>query len=145
MRHTSLLGQPNPVYLLPPGVVFPAPLRLLIPAAGLPHRLFSCLTTAGIRAVPLPTIAVRAHHHLASASVAAQQSSVARGPAADLLLSSGLSLSLLSASKPDNRPQLLSDNYSCASHTGRCRRAHDRSSQFSTSIDDAIQSHQTAG
>ena len=82
MRHTSLLGQPNPVYLLPPGVVFPAPLRLLIPAAGLPHRLFSCLTTAGIRAVPLPTIAVRAHHHLASASVAAQQSSVARGPAA---------------------------------------------------------------
>jgi hypothetical protein len=82
MRHTSLLGQPKPVPLLPPGVVFPAPLSPLVPAAGLPHRLFSCLTTAGIRAVPLPAIAVRAHHHLASASVAAQQSSVARGPAA---------------------------------------------------------------
>ena len=82
MRHTSLLGQPKPVPLLPPGMVFPAPLGLLIPPAGLPHRLFSRLTTAGIRAVPLPAIAVRAHHHLASASVAAQQSSVVRGPAA---------------------------------------------------------------
>jgi len=82
MRHTSLLGQPKPVQLLPPGVVSPALLGLLVPAAGLPHRLISRLTTARPRAVPLPTIAVRAHHHLASASVAAQQSSVVRGPAA---------------------------------------------------------------
>jgi len=78
MRHTSLLGQPKPVQLLPPGVVSPALLGLLVPAAGLPHRLISRLTTARPRAVPLPTIAVRAHHHLASASVAAQQSSVVR-------------------------------------------------------------------
>ena len=82
MRHTSLLGQPKPVQLLPPGVVSPALLGLLVPAAGLPHRLISRLTTARPRAVPLPAIAVRAHHHLASASVAAQQSSVVRGPAA---------------------------------------------------------------
>ena len=82
MRHTSLLGQPKPVPLLPPGVVFPASLSQLVPVAGLPHRLVSRLPTAGIRAVPLPAIAVRAHHHLASASVAAQQSSVVRGPAA---------------------------------------------------------------
>jgi hypothetical protein len=82
MRHSSSLGQPKPVPLLPTCMVFPASLGLLIPAAGLPHRLVSRPTTAGARAVPLPAIAVRAHHHLASASVAAQQSSVVRGPAA---------------------------------------------------------------
>ncbi len=82
MRHTSLLGQPKPVPLLPPGVIFPASLGLLVPAAGLPHRLISRLPVAGARAVPLPAIAVRAHHHLASTSIAAQQSSVARGSAA---------------------------------------------------------------
>jgi hypothetical protein len=82
MRHTSLLGQPNPVPLLPSSMVSPATLGPLVPAAGLPHRLPTSLTTAGIRAVPLPAIALRAHHHLASASVAAQQSSVVRGPAA---------------------------------------------------------------
>ncbi len=58
MRHTSLIGQPKPVPLLPPSMIFPTPLGLLIPPAGLPHRLFSRLTTAGIRAVPLPAIAV---------------------------------------------------------------------------------------
>ena len=82
MRHTSLLSQPNPVPLLPPSVVFPAPIGLLVPPAGLPHRLTPRLSAARIRAVPLPAIAVRAHHYLASASVAAQQSSVVRGPAA---------------------------------------------------------------
>jgi len=157
MRHTSLLGLPKPVSLLPLSVVFPAPLGLLIPAAGLPQRLTTRLLAADIRAILLPAIAVRAHDHLTSASVAAQQSSVVRGsaasptdrrarcessskalyssqgvvprggsglglqhrfgPAADLFLSSGLSLSPLSASpvsKPNNRPRLLSDNYSCA-------------------------------
>jgi len=189
MRHTSLLGQPKPVPLLPPCVVFPASLSPLVPAAGLPHRLFSRLTTAGIRAVPLPAIAARAHDHLASASVAAQQSSVVRGPAASptgrrtrcessskalyfppaglvprggsglgcytifgpaagFYLSSGLSPSSLSAlpsSELNNQPLLLNDNYSCASHKGRCRQPHDRSTRFSTSIDDAIQSLRIAG
>jgi hypothetical protein len=82
MRHTSLLGQPKPVPLLPPGMVFPAPLGLLIPPASLPDRLTTRLLAAGIRAILLPAIAVRAHDHLASTSVAAQQSSVVRGPAA---------------------------------------------------------------
>jgi len=188
MRHTSLLGQPKPVPLLPSSMVFPALLGLLVPPAGLPQRLISRLTTAGARAVPLPAIAVRAHHHLASASVTAQQSSVVRGPAASptdrrarcesgskalysspaglvprggsglgllhhiwarcrFFLSSGLSPNRLSASpdsKTNNRPQLLNDNYSCASHKGRCRQPHDRLIRFSTPIDDATQSHQTA-
>ena len=82
MRHTSLLGLPKPVSLLPLSVVFPAPLGLLIPAAGLPQRLTTRLLAADIRAILLPAIAVRAHDHLASASVAAQQSSVVRGSAA---------------------------------------------------------------
>jgi hypothetical protein len=189
MRHTSLLGQPKPVPLLPPGVVSPASLGLLVTAAGLPHRLTPRLPAAGIRAIPLPAIAARAHYHLASTPVAAQQSSVARGPAASptdrratcessledlysstcgarppwrqrawfptpfwpaagLFPSSGLSPSSLSAShasKPNNRPRLLSDNYLCASHTGRCRHPHDRSMRFSISIDDAVPSPQTAG
>ena len=82
MRHTSLLGLPKPVPLLPPSMVFTAPLGPLVPAAGLPGRLTSRLLAAGPRAVPLPVIAARAHDHLASTSVAAQQSSVARGSAA---------------------------------------------------------------
>lgn len=82
MRHTSWIGQPKPVPLLPPGVVFPAALGLLVPATRLPHRLTTRLPAASARAVPLPAIAVRAHHHLASTSVAAQQSSVVRRPAA---------------------------------------------------------------
>jgi hypothetical protein len=82
MRHTSLPGQPKPVPLLPSSVVSPAALGLLVPATRLPHRLTTRLAAAGARAVSLPAIAVRAHHHLASASVAAQQSSVVRGSAA---------------------------------------------------------------
>jgi len=82
MRHTSSLGLPKPVQLLPPSMVFPASLGLLVPAAGPQDRLTARLTAARPRAVPLPAIAVRAHDHLASTSVAAQQSSVARGSAA---------------------------------------------------------------
>ncbi len=82
MRHTSLLGQPKPVPLLPSGMVSSASLRLLVPATGFKDRLATRLTTARPRAVPLSTIAVRAHDHLASTSIAAQQSSVARGAAA---------------------------------------------------------------
>jgi hypothetical protein len=188
MRHTSLLGLPKSIPLLPPSVVFPAPIGLLVPAAGLPHRLTPRLSAARIRAVPLPAIAVRAHHHLASASVAAQQSSVVRGPAASpterrarcessskALYSSGgarppwrqrarfptpfwarcpsfsqqriIAQPALHPScfKSNNRSRPLNDNYSCPSHKGRCRPAHDRSIRFSTSIDDAIQLHQTAG
>ena len=192
MRHTSLLGLPKPVPLLPPGMVFPALLSPLVPPAGLPHRLTPRLTTARARAVPLPAIAVRAHHHLASASVAAQQSSVVRGPAASpterrarcesgskalyyspagLVPRGGSGLGFLHhlgplpvffstadyrparsplrlpwSPTPDNdRSRPLNDNYNCAPHIRRCRRAHDRSIRFPTSIDDAIQLHQTAG
>ncbi len=185
MRHTSLLGQPKPVPLLPPGMVFPAPLGLLIPPAGLPDRFTTRLLAAGIRAILLPAIAVRAHDHLASTSVAAQQSSVVRGPAASpterrarcessskalysspagLVPRGGSGLGFLhhiwarcrffsqqriiaqpalhlSCFKSNNRSRPLNDNYSCASHKRRCRRAHDRSIRFSTSIDDATQSH----
>ena len=188
MRHTSLFCQPKPVPLLPSSMVSSPSHGLLVPSAGLPHRLTTRLLAAGIRAILLSAIAVRAHDYLASASVAAQQSSVARGsaasptdrrtrcesgskalyssqgvvprggsglglqhrfgPAAGLFLSNGLSPSPLSASpdsKTNNRPQLLNDNYLCASHKLRSRRPHDRSMRFPTSIDDAIQLHQTAG
>ena len=59
-------------------MVFPASLRLLVSATSRPNRLSPGLTATRLRAVPLPAITPRAHHHLASASVAAQQSPVAR-------------------------------------------------------------------
>ena len=78
MRHTSKSGLPKPVALLPPRVVCPASFGLLVPVASRPNRLSPGLTATRLRAVPLPAITPRAHHHLASASVAAQQSPVAR-------------------------------------------------------------------
>ncbi len=78
MRHTWKSSLPKPVALLPPRVVCPASFGLLVPAASRPNRLSSGLTATRLRAVPLPAITPRAHHQLASASVAAQQSPVAR-------------------------------------------------------------------
>ncbi len=78
MRHTWKSSLPKPVALLPPRVVCPASFGLLVPAASRPNRLSPSLTATRLRAVPLPAITPRAHHQLASASVAAQQSPVAR-------------------------------------------------------------------
>ena len=78
MRHTSKSGLPKSVALLSPRVVCPASLRLLVSAPGRPNRVSSSFPAARPRAVPLPAITPRAHHHLTLASVAAQQSSVAR-------------------------------------------------------------------
>ena len=79
MRHTSKTGLPKSVAFLPPCVVCTTSLSLLVPAASRPNRLSSGFAAAPPRAVPLPAITSRAHHHLAFASVAAQQSSVTRG------------------------------------------------------------------
>ena len=70
MRHTSESGFPESVELLPSSVILPAALAALVTSPSLTYGTTTRRAAAFPGAIPLPTVAPRAHHHLSLALAA---------------------------------------------------------------------------